>query len=1765
MPHDEQDKEYGIVPATGASFDMQKDVAIPTSYSAGGWTHGNEGIEQQTFLGASIRDFTMNAGFNNTSSTLSANLVADEYNISDRTLQGFGDDVYHSGNGDAFLPPAVGSPVFFKFGKHHATVEEVFRGVYDSTYIDPSTGKNYNTYPVNLTRIKNARKKKRSGQGGISKVDEIANPEVFFSGVPSEVGKYYPGDPILSTADDKAPNQWVDDTVFLNENIRGSGHISFGGILQAYTQNRGGEGNPVYSVSLTDPRELLGNVELVLGNYTGSTFNNANMLNIFGFLEHNCSDALRAALEGHYDNPIGNGMQGQVQTIGVPPKRIQPVFFTDPRPGVGGYPKGGEVDRIVNYNTGEISYVGDDLWCQSYVYPTQYIQNPGIIDGLPRTEFPITGTGFSRRNEEGIPIYRVVQAMKALMNYDGKTPEEYGIAGYGGPINFRGYNYIVDLTGLPLDKVSKFYRLNYEKMTLLDFCQEICEITSHEMFVSLLPVIKHPACGFVSDYNEFLADTKPANWKTKMIEGIIRVEGISKTQKPTYGTVKAFIDKLTLSDNNVKNSDVGFELSNVVTDKFIVGAQEVKMYYFSDNRDRDHLDIRREIAGLPNNANGLLADQWYHWKSLQQQILPFYGFLGKEAVTIPRGWGAFQQILLDASACDAVGVGNYYVATELELRAASASYERWSQFLLRYNSEFMASMEPGDALEESLLSTTVAPSGDLPEGTVPLDPKISQNFGVSVPRCVFMSDKDFMTSDNLPASPCSPPFGYPLYYKRAEKIGIPEAGVVKILNSINSIITNLGTLKQKFKDGQQAEQIDMADFTGMKNMLRKELQFFIDNIPVGMTNAQTAKLKQYVNKLGEEQPSNINEIMQQLLEWADTVQSFAMVERSTQMLDEATGELVETQDSNQAVADQIGFLKEKVSNNVGLIRNRNKLAKLSLDNARKVYNFVKGVADKHLGKTFLVKIPSDTNVSYTDCPIFKKVGNKTNFIAHIMSGPFGFKPEPVNAEFGHYFSQVFQEQMISMAAAHTEPFNFIRAGARPNSRTGPRQKPQFGDGALKSNYNSIDAKWSFNYTPQPDGGYLDYTQMPQTNSYGDIRKSIANVGVGYLPPSVRYNLFPVDPTNFIDTEGKMKAYVRYDNSQYLNFQGTSPQRMSQQVLSFGGTFIPDILEQLDNIKPDKFTSFGSKGRLQGHRQRRSVAFVQVDMDAKFYMPPRSDVHVTPVFGRVPKDIGALVKPKLVFDNETCEFKPSYGFYRSHWVPSVNGGKMGTAKIVDFLRIPTEMGRIIATDPVNLDGDNVYAMITIPGNVKSTIDSRYADGPMQNFNAADIKNLLTMDTVKIPEFRTPTVKGTPTSLAEDLCGAGQLAIGQTATAIKAVRDGFKHVSMASPERSLQFATSSPIYPNLVVLPLLSKERCYGPWISSSHDGGNPMSHRYLGIGGKIEYVKDEELAPWNYGGFDVLNAAGTVKASFSNSELLFSERGGIVFAGIPQNDLGKNLDSVGPLVTSISVNISPGGVETTYKMDLYTPRFGKLQEQKEAALQKFGRNRQQQIDERNKSMRGALKKGMTGSVNISSELSKYNDLIEASKSSSEFLSDFEKSSTYFDTIVASLNMTETTTHDGQGNAIVNATIGYDASLTSEKNHQNAMSALPQEVRDGALKNTAGGGLSTFIVPSDQGVSHAGGMAARGYYPERDYQENYYQSDNAGEVRVPQEGLPSANSFRGSSASMGSKGTAGGTGGEDGTMPGDSMNNDLGAGGMREGMGDLLGGMGEGATR
>ena len=1492
-----KDNDKSIIPGTGASippYSWPGSGAIPASYSAGGWTISshedgqkdsyqidehwdfNDGFQQQTFLGASIRNFNATGGFGDSSSSLNIQLVCDEFNKSDELGLGLGDDVYHNGKFDNFTPPPVGTPVFFKFGRHKADVEDAWRNTFDKVY-------GYKT----LDKVPKPKEIQVPSPSGISEpMTEIPQGrsrnrerEYIYYDMPASKG------PLSDPDQNKRERIWQDRSKQYEKkgairknlgqeyNGRGRNHFNFGGILQSYTQNRGPGGNPTYSVAVTDPREILANVDLILNNYGGTTYNNKNLINVYGFLENDISEDLENTFKLHYGCP-----------------RIWPNGVMEDNPYL--------LHKLVDPTSGAVTFLGDDLWKETgYTYNFSNIMLPEV--------FPATGKGMSRRSEKGIPLYRVMDALTALLEYNGRLPQEIREKGFGGAVDFRGFKYVVDFSGIPIKKIEKiapYYFLDFDQMSMLDLAQELCDIISHDLFVSLLPVINHPASEWLHDWNDYvmnnIGDIFPylfgndPNHKVEsgdIIAGIIRVDAIDRSVQPEYGTIKKYIDDLETRGVKVENSDIGFELSNVPTDKFVVGAQETKMHFFTGNKDRDHLEVRKYKNGIPNRADFMIGDQWMLHRSLEQQIIPFYGFLGKDAVSIPRGFGSYQQILLDTTGLNANGVGNYYVATELELRAASLGYKHWKEFLLQYNDLYMESMEENDVVEKALLLQVVKTCRTR-QGSgywdtwdvcnIPDPGAISNNYGVSVPRCVWRSDRNYVGQDGLPASPCSPPYGYPLYFKRAEKIGIPEAGVAKIAAAKTSVITNLAKLRSK--DGQD-------QFSSWVNSIWQRKA----DAPLNKTERQ----------------------------WL----SFLEGELGAKIKDnpKAAG--------GMASALVIGLLEDVLESHCMALANVQRVGEKSIENSMKVFNFLKGVADKHLGKTFLVKIPKRTNLAHSPYINLENYGNQVvnARVSAIDTGPFGFKPQPISSQMGFLHSMMFQVSLYNKRLMERYFNESYLSLGHPDDRS-------YTYGALKNNYNPMADQYEHNYVPNNQGGFYESTQYAHLLTPSDV----AQIADQMLPVGTQQMLIPKDVTNFVSDDGRIQCYVAFYNSQFLNFSSVQKDSMTQEKITPFGN-IPDLVEQMDNIKKDKFTSLNPTARLKHAYNNPSVAYVKCDVDEKLYMVPQSTVVFDKVFGREVLDIGGQRVTSKVWNPKRCKFEDSIGYYEPHFVPNpANGGFDGTMVLQeDFVRTynPILNGEIIRTEtrtdinlgvckPVNptpmlpdpefrgQDPENVYALITVPGRVSPTIDSRCQDGPYQMIRPTLIKHFLTMDTVKgVIGFNKPTMRGKPSQILRDICSA--VTIDQIGNAFEAYKQTMEKIGIASAEARLHMAAPSPVYPDLVAFPLTSKDRCYGPWVSSQL---GTQATRYAELGGKCEFVKEENLAPWNYAGYQLMNEAGRLQAEFSNSLLLFSERGGFIIPAAPAgNSLGQQLMGVGPLVTNITVDVGDGGIKTTYKMDLYT--------------------------------------------------------------------------------------------------------------------------------------------------------------------------------------------------------------------------------------------------------
>lgn len=131
----------------------------------------------------------------------------------------------------------------------------------------------------------------------------------------------------------------------------------------------------------------------------------------------------------------------------------------------------------------------------------------------------------------------------------------------------------------------------------------------------------------------------------------------------------------------------------------------------------------------------------------------------------------------------------------------------------------------------------------------------------------------------------------------------------------------------------------------------------------------------------------------------------------------------------------------------------------------------------------------------------------------------------------------------------------------------------------------------------------------------------------------------------------------------------------------------------------------------------------------------------------------------------------------------------------------------------------------------------------------------------------------------------------------------------------------VMPGFVAVPLKSNVDFYGPWYA-------------VGAEGKTEFEKDDTLVPWNYGGFALMNLAANARVSESLTNFQVGEGGTIEIPGFPTFNLGDQLIFGGPYLTDIQVNVSDQGVTTTYRMNTWTQRFGKIPKTYIDTLQKI---------------------------------------------------------------------------------------------------------------------------------------------------------------------------------------------------------------------------------------
>lgn len=222
----------------------------------------------------------------------------------------------------------------------------------------------------------------------------------------------------------------------------------FDGIIQYWKKIGDFSGNPRYEVQLTDPREILSGVQVILGAFRQPVGGMPNLINAFGY----------------YENLIGFG-GGMTNEAGM-------------------------------------------FWNA----PFEQLQlTPGTNQGITITEIARVGIG------------PAIEALTSVSN------------NFGSPINFRGYTYRVDLSGLPTPP--SYYRLGGISRDILSMATELCQDAGYDYMVY-------------------------------MIDGVIKFRSVSRLYTPEIGQIANFVN----GQPNVSSKSYGVELRNDVTNAVLLGG-----------------------------------------------------------------------------------------------------------------------------------------------------------------------------------------------------------------------------------------------------------------------------------------------------------------------------------------------------------------------------------------------------------------------------------------------------------------------------------------------------------------------------------------------------------------------------------------------------------------------------------------------------------------------------------------------------------------------------------------------------------------------------------------------------------------------------------------------------------------------------------------------------------------------------------------------------------------------------------------------------------------------------------------------------------------------------------------------------------------------------------------------------------------------------------------------------------------------------------------
>lgn len=234
------------------------------------------------------------------------------------------------------------------------------------------------------------------------------------------------------------------------------------------------------------------------------------------------------------------------------------------------------------------------------------------------------GFGSSGANGEGMPWYAILAAVTSICNTPADGP-------FGGPFNYRGVRYGLDLSALPVPPPDYRVAGNGASVNLLELIAQICEDGGCDFYVEL------------DGFN-------------------LAVRTVSRVAQPPLGTIAA------LTSNNfggtLIRSEDGLETRNELTSTFLVGGAVTGMHVTDTYASFWGYDaVGQPIVGTPG-VFYLLAD-------------PALGPVGSNVV----GLQPCEFMYLNATGVEDILGTTAYPCSTLELRFARVNQESWQAFI----------------------------------------------------------------------------------------------------------------------------------------------------------------------------------------------------------------------------------------------------------------------------------------------------------------------------------------------------------------------------------------------------------------------------------------------------------------------------------------------------------------------------------------------------------------------------------------------------------------------------------------------------------------------------------------------------------------------------------------------------------------------------------------------------------------------------------------------------------------------------------------------------------------------------------------------------------------------------------------------------------------------------------------------------------------------------------------------------------------------------